>query len=499
MHTTRGFVALALGLPLMAWAGDLPVTYNVQDKPLKTSAVAGTQLTFTLYSDPACTQQAYQVTIPIEHVTLISKLKLTTPRNAAKAPTTDQIQATVPSVTAASGNLYLTVTGTGVTPTGAACQPQSAQAAGDMPTIPQVEIRSYGVGNYYIADSSSLLNGNCLVGGDRQAVAVLAGLGTTTPYKCDLQTLTQNGYPIAFLNGCVELFGLSNCVAIAPSCSDGIMNQDESSVDCGGSHCPPCVGGQTCNGNADCYTNSCVSGSCTFCTTAASNCGGPCPACPDNYACTAPTDCVSGHCGVPVGAPGCSSQTAICQPSHCFNGVKDSNEIDVDCGPYGGCDACGPGLACATGCGCASNHCVAGACQPATCSDSIQNQGETSTDCGGPNCPPCQNYYGCLVNSDCSSGHCLASNSYCYANRSLCVPATCSDGIKDNGEMGIDCGGACRNSCATGESCTGQCDCFTGQCSGNPGTCLCVASGHPCQYPSPASCCSGVCNAGVCQ
>ena len=44
----------------------------------------------------------------------------------------------------------------------------------------------------------------------------------------------------------------------------------------------------------------------------------------------------------------------------------------------------------------------------ATCFDGIQNQGETGIDCGGP-----------------------------------CVPCSCFDGIQNNGETGIDCGGPC--------------------------------------------------------
>lgn len=45
----------------------------------------------------------------------------------------------------------------------------------------------------------------------------------------------------------------------------------------------------------------------------------------------------------------------------------------------------------------------------ATCTDGVQNQGETGIDCGGP-CKPCE---------------------------------TCSDSIKDQNEEGIDCGGVC--------------------------------------------------------
>ena len=109
----------------LASASDLPVTYNVQDKGLKSGAPAGTQLTFTLFTDSACANQVYQALIAIEDVTLISKLKLATPKHAAKAPVTDQIQATLTGVTV-TGNLYLTVTGPGVSPAGATCQVQSA-------------------------------------------------------------------------------------------------------------------------------------------------------------------------------------------------------------------------------------------------------------------------------------------------------------------------------------------------------------------------------------
>ena len=50
----------------------------------------------------------------------------------------------------------------------------------------------------------------------------------------------------------------------------------------------------------------------------------------------------------------------------------------------------------------------------ATCNDGIQNQGETGVDCGGPNCQPCT------------------------------VPtATCDDGIQNGDETGVDIGGSC--------------------------------------------------------
>ena len=62
-------------------------------------------------------------------------------------------------------------------------------------------------------------------------------------------------------------------------------------------------------------------------------------------------------------------------------------------------------------------------CHPRpTCFDGIRNQGETGIDCGGP-CPPCP---------------------------------TCFDGIMNGDETGVDCGGSCQPceiSCESNESC----------------------------------------------
>lgn len=46
-----------------------------------------------------------------------------------------------------------------------------------------------------------------------------------------------------------------------PSCDDGIQNQKESDLDCGGP-CPACPQGQACNDNDDCETKACDAGIC---------------------------------------------------------------------------------------------------------------------------------------------------------------------------------------------------------------------------------------------
>ncbi len=72
---------------------------------------------------------------------------------------------------------------------------------------------------------------------------------------------------------------------------------------------------------------------------------------------------------------------------------------------------------------------------PATCTDGIKNQTETGVDCGGP----------------------------CAA----CVTATCTDGIKNQTETGVDCGGpcaACPSGLANGAACTAGTQCTSANC-----------------------------------
>lgn len=53
-----------------------------------------------------------------------------------------------------------------------------------------------------------------------------------------------------------------NNVCVAATCTDNILNQDESDIDCGGSSCTACVLGKQCNMHADCGSNYCKLGVC---------------------------------------------------------------------------------------------------------------------------------------------------------------------------------------------------------------------------------------------
>jgi len=130
MRANRWTAALLLGiLAASARAADVPVIYTVDGTALK-AAVAGTSLTFRLYTDAACTTLVHTQAVNVENVTVISKLKPVKPSGAtAKPPKTDDLRTTLTSVTPASP-LYLKVTGTGITPVGGACQVQAAGGLG---------------------------------------------------------------------------------------------------------------------------------------------------------------------------------------------------------------------------------------------------------------------------------------------------------------------------------------------------------------------------------
>lgn len=187
----------------------------------------------------------------------------------------------------------------------------------------------------------------------------------------------------------------SPVTVVDATCSDTYLNNLETDNDCGGNNCratSKCAVGKVCAINSDCVSNNCEAGVCKA-------------------------------------APSCSDT------------IKNGLETDVDCGD--GCPGCAVGKACAVNSDCASNFCDAGVCKAAaTCTDVIKNQDETDVDCGGLVCPACADTKACLVNSDCESSNCNAG--ICMAG----AAATCSDGILNQDEAGVDCGGSICPACA---------------------------------------------------
>jgi hypothetical protein len=175
-------------------------------------------------------------------------------------------------------------------------------------------------------------------------------------------------------------------------------------------------------------------------------------------------------------------------PQLCFNGEKDPNETDVDCGGSEispGCpQRCGDGQGCVTDCDCDPSlvcnvvagvrqcgayyapDAGAGGAMPTTpptrdcssvfiCQNGKKDGAESDVDCGGPDCGGCANGKACTADSDCAGGYCLSN---------VCSTATCSDTVKNQGESDVDCGGANCMPCADGKTCTTATDCSSGNC-----------------------------------
>jgi hypothetical protein len=208
---------------------------------------------------------------------------------------------------------------------------------------------------------------------------------------------------------CVECVSPSDCAAtggtcisnqcVPATCGNSSLDGDETDVDCGGSRCPPCGTGKTCEGDGDCQSFVCNSSACQApsCEDGKRNadetdvdCGGGCEPCPSGKKCEAPTDCVDLVCGCE--GVGCQP---VCEDPTCSDGVKNGDEWADDCGPDcpGACDDgepceqagdCASGVCEELGCDDASMAC----CQAPSCEDGVKNQGEAQIDCGGP-CDPC--------------------------------------------------------------------------------------------------------------
>ena len=219
--------------------------------------------------------------------------------------------------------------------------------------------------------------------------------GSTTGHHCNGTGAGSTALTCGVVLGCPAVTSIEWCSTgceqgVCTSCIDGIQNQGETGVDCGGP-CAPCGG-------------SCTDGQKNGGETGV-DCGGPvCEACSSTC-----NDLVQD--GDEKGVD-CGGSCPLPCPPTCSDGVLNQGEEQVDCGgPW--CPACA--ATCTDGkwnqgesgvdCG--------GPCPPCTptCSDSIMNQGETGVDCGGP-CPPCGQ-------------------------------PTCADGTQNQGESGVDCGGPC--------------------------------------------------------
>jgi hypothetical protein len=116
----------------------------------------------------------------------------------------------------------------------------------------------------------------------------------------------------------------------------------------------------------------------------------------------------------------------------------------------------------------------------AGCVDNSKNGTETDVDCGGFNCSPCAATKSCALARDCLSG-------LCTAGKCVTPPASCYDGVKNNTETAVDCGGGSCPLCAGTKACTLGSDCLSGTCNAGSKTCTGYAGPKFCAFTRDAN------------
>jgi len=149
-------------------------------------------------------------------------------------------------------------------------------------------------------------------------------------------------------------------------CFDGVLDGEETDVDCGGV-CNPCDAGKQCKYGSDCKSGVCNRGLCY-------------------------------------------------DEELCNNNEKDEFEADIDCG--GPCELCDNGKFCTKDDHCKSNNCIDNKCVDPSCEDNKKNGYETDVDCGGRDCAPCETGKKCDKDTDCRSRNCDLDTHTCEGSSS---------------------------------------------------------------------------------
>jgi hypothetical protein len=212
--------------------------------------------------------------------------------------------------------------------------------------------------------------------------------------------------------------GLDMATGAPGTCNDGIKNQNESDVDCGGK-CSGCADGQHCNQASDCKSMKCTGGVCgggvAPCNNGLVMCSG---ACVDLTADSANCGACGKACG---GVDACMN--GVCT-TMCQNGTVLCNGVCVDTGSdAGNCGVCG--RACAIGQLCQGGVCMA-SCGGGQmmCNGNCVNTSSDPANCGGCGIA-CQNGQNC-VNSACAGGGAntgdpCTKNADCAGTKAVCI------------------------------------------------------------------------------
>jgi len=368
---------------------------------------------------------------------------------------------------------------------------------------------------------------------DDQCAVGLAPLGTTCSDAGDpdAQVCDDGG-------SCVECNDDGDCntgageacnaaahVCVSASCVDGVLNSQETDVDCGGADCgATCDAGQFCNVGGDCISGFCdtnlgsggngQAGQCALCSDSV-DCGNG-EYCDDLQACQ-PEVADGVACGAGSVCSGCSGAD-MCVSGNCVDGVCCNTSCDVLCrsclaaetpSPNGTCDdidgGTDPAAECDDGAFCTGPESCdgGGSCQSlgdpcpgpdgdADCSETCDEAADSCTANDTP-ATSCDDGFVCTPTDTCdANGNCLGSGSVCGDGVVCGGDEICDDNNTDScGSCSADCqtpqaGG----DCPSGIGCLGNPDCVSDDCTaGVCQGCGLNSNGEACFAPSECQSC----------
>jgi hypothetical protein len=369
--------------------------------------------------------------------------------------------------------------------------------------IDRTLIPSEGTGGTAAAGGSSTTTGMGGAGGGGTTCTDASDCGTDTDcqtFSCDSGTCSTNN--VAQGTACDDdsgelCDGSGSCVAA--NCMDGVMNGDETAVDCGGS-CSGCGTGAACDGDADCTSGFCDDGSGAGGSGGIGGAGGSggttgggpgvCKPCSVDADCSSMQFCSAGTCtGTGALGDACSASNQ-CQSGNCSDGLC----CDSACG--GGCDACSVAAGADTDGTCkilAAASAGSPSCAPFLC-DGSSGACPTSCSADGECVGVCSTVDNVCCDTNCTGlcesctvagfeGTCTAIPAGTDPD-SECVNGTCDgsgacDSLKNNGDsctMNGECvSGFCADDVCCDTACGGNCEaCDLG---GTVGTCVAVTNG----------------------
>jgi beta-glucosidase len=276
------------------------------------------------------------------------------------------------------------------------CVTGTCQALANMP--PTVGISSPLNGASVVAGSTITIAATAADSdGTVSSVAFLVGAtqvgqDTTSPYSVSWTVpVAPASYSLtarATDNGGATTTSAAVGISATASCTDTVKNGNETDVDCGGSCAAKCANGRTCSINADCQSGSCVTGVCQA------------PNLPPTVSITSPTNGASVVAGstITIAATAADSDGTVSSVAFLVGATQVGQDTTS---PYSvsWTVPVAPASYSLTGratdnAGATTTSAAVGVTATATCSDGVLNGTETGVDCGG-SCPVCQSTSPC--------------------------------------------------------------------------------------------------------